>query len=233
MASANFSKFFVYALIVSMAGLLLVGSANAETVETAPPASNIPVPSVPQFIVMFFEMGFSPMTGGDKVPVINFTFKSQPFTSYTDKNANKINLYYLIDWKRPSDNSWIEYPISLSSNTSNYFQQLEGTTYMITTFSIYWNDPVILSQGGPVEFKVAALIGYQTPGTPSIIGETSGWTGTQTIIVPVSSSSPTPIANGSLALTLAISIIVAIIALVITLLIYRRHRKTANVPKVI
>jgi hypothetical protein len=98
-----------------------------------------------------------------------------------------------------------------------------------------------IPDGSQVNFQVQTQIGHidgvgvslGMGNIYSFTGETSDWSSTQTITVPVSSSSPTPIAIGSLALTLAISFIVVIIALVITLLLHRRHRKTANVLKVI
>jgi heme/copper-type cytochrome/quinol oxidase subunit 4 len=214
MGSLNklFPLFITVILVAS--SLLFISLTNAQS---------MPAPSVPQFTVKFVKIDLSP-EANDKVPVVNFTFKSQPFTPYTNQNGNKIDLYYLIDWKRPADSTWIQYNFPFSG--------LDNNTHSI---GMYIYESGIPSQTGQIEFKVAALIGYITPDTPNTtaISETSSWSSTQTITVPVSSSSPTPIAIGSLALTFAISIIAVITAIVITLLLHRRHRKTANVPKVI
>ncbi len=188
--SKTFALSLTIVIAVSCLTLLTVKPVNAQTK---------PKPSVPLFTVRFVEMVSTPSTK-DKLPLVNITIESQPFTSYNDQNGNKINLYYLIDWKRSTDYSWQQTEIPLSqlnnNNTSNtlyFFQQtgINSTTYMVAL--VQSGSP---SPAGPVEFQVEAVIGYISYGgyTPTTIkGETSGWSTTQTIVIPTSRVSEFPV----------------------------------------
>ncbi len=198
-------------IVISCVTLLIVKPTTAQS---------IPGPTVPQFTVKFVEWVYAvPFTSG-AVPVVNFTFKNPSFTPYTDQNGNKIDLNYLIDWKRPTDQTWIQDNFPLS--------ELDNKTHSV---GIYIYEPGIPSQAGQIEFKVAAQISYLKPGASNIteIGETSDWSSIQTITIPVSSSSPTttPIAIGSLIFSLGISLVVLVVVAIV-LMLYRKHQKTAN-----
>jgi hypothetical protein len=166
--------FLTLIIAMSYLTLLMVKPANAQS---------IPSPSVPQFTVKFVKMAYNvPETYGVAVPAVNFTFKNPPFTPYTDQNGNKIDLNYLIDWKRPSDRTWIQYTFPLSG--------LDNNTHSV---GMYIDEPGIPSQTGQIEFKIAAQITYLPKASNvTAIGETSNWSSIQTITIPASSSSPTP-----------------------------------------
>ncbi len=199
-------------IIVSSLTMLVVKPANAQA---------IPTPSVPQFTVKFVKWAYFVPFDPGPVPVVSFTFKNPPFTPYTDQNGTKIDLNYLIDCKRPADNTWIQYPFLLSG--------LDNITHSV---GMYIDVPEISSQaGGQLEFKVAAQISYLPEGSNvTEIGETSGWSSIQTITIPSSSSSPTttPTAISSLIFILGVSLVVVLVVIAIILMIFRRHRKTAN-----
>jgi hypothetical protein len=158
-------------VVMSCLSLLMVKPTNAQL---------IPAPSVPQFTVKFVEWTYFVPFDPGAVPVVNFTFKNPPFTPYTDQNGTKIDLNYLIEWKRPTEQTWIQGIFPLS--------RLDNKTHSI---GMYIDVPGISSQAGQVEFKVAAQISY-LPEASNVteIGETSDWSSIQTITIP--SSAPVP-----------------------------------------
>ncbi len=150
-------------------------------------AQSIPKPSVPEFTVKFAGTFSIPLTGYS-LPSANITIKNQPFTPYTDQHVNKINLYYIIQWKENSSNSWQQDELPLTESNSNY------TVLPLALIRSGAPPP-----SGQVDFQVEAVIGYITyiQGSvpqgeyipPTYTGEFSGWSNTQSIIVINNSNS--------------------------------------------
>jgi len=171
------------------------------------------IPSVPKFTVKFIGTSFLPLTV-DALPVVNITIVNQPFTPYTDKYGNKINLYYLIQWKPDLSSVWQEDELPLTQSNS-------GTT-MLPLALIISGEP---SPTGVVDFQVEAVIGhitYEGPSSggyipPTYNGQVSGWSNTQTVTVP-SSSNPSSISPLHTVFSLAIYLMVGTIAASIVLI---------------
>ena len=134
---------------------------------------------------------------------ITVRITNQPFTPYTDANNNTIQLYYDVRWKGQFTDSWEGslfpnvYIIQDSSNdftnirlgfTSNYWTVYDAA-------QINWH-----ALGNPVDIQVEACTGYvnrtgnppYTPLSQTFIGETSGWSNTQTITASNASALPAP-----------------------------------------
>jgi hypothetical protein len=192
--------FLTLIIAMSCLTLLMVKPTNAQS---------IPAPSVPQFTVKFVKWAYFVPFDPGAVPVVNFTFKNPPFTPYTDQNGTKIDLNYLIDWKRPTDQTWIQNPFQLSG--------LDNKTHSI---GMYVDIPGISSQAGQVEFKVAAQISH-LPAASNVteIGETSDWSSIQTITIP--SSAPVPSVP-------EFSWLAVLPLFVSTLFIIIKHKSTSN-----
>ena len=167
---------------------------------------------------------------------IEITIKNQPITAYIDKNDSNPSLYYMFRFKDHENfQDWNYAPeyFVLPSTYGTYFMA-SNSDYSIVSFPIGTYPLVGLLNSGYIDVQVIALIGNEVPtnyenGTVyGFDGVTGVWSSTQTIAVPLSSSSPTPIGVGSSTLAFAISTIVMIIALVVILLFIRRHRKTNN-----
>ena len=206
-------------LAVSITLIIVLSSLSLLTVKPAITQSQS-APSVPQFTMKFVEWVYAVPFSTGAVPVVNFAVKNPPFTPYTDQNGTKIDLNYLIEWKRPADSTWIQgiYPLS----------RLDNKTH---SASMYIDVPEISTKAGQIEFKVAAqIIYYPEASNVPTTGETSNWSSIQKITIPESSSSPTqtPKAIDRLTLTLGISFVVLLVVIATILMIYRRHRKTAN-----
>ena len=149
-------------------------------------------PTVPQFTVHQVS---------DKIEV---AIKNQPFTSYTNTSGYLINLYYTIEVKWHSDESWRPLKTYLDqSNTANTLWSIP-----VTYFSEYTETTVSISNTEYVDFRVkavtayddshvdpASIYGINRPGYYVKFDEvtSSDWSGIQTIaIYGGSSSSPQP-----------------------------------------
>ncbi len=181
-------------------------------------------PSVPEFTVKFIGTFQIPLTSAI-LPSVNITIKNQPFTTYTDQHGNRINLYYVIQWKENSSNYWQQTQIPL--NESNY----DFTTTNLGLIRSGASPPT-----GVVNFQVEAIIGYITyiQGSvpqgeyipPTYTGEFSGWSNTQSIIV---TNSPTISSSSSvLQLSLTIYIVLVIVAVLLAGLVIVLYEKTKN-----
>ena len=148
---------------------------------TSAASTTSPIPSVPEFTVKYVGTASVPLTGF-ALPAVNITIKNQPFTPYTDRNGNKIDLYYLIEWKDNSSSGWQQDELPLTQSNSSY-----------TVLPLGLVRSGAPAPRGQVDFQVEAVIGYVTyiQGSvpqrqyipPTYTGQMSGWSDTQTIIV--------------------------------------------------
>lgn len=215
--------------------------------------------------------GYHVSSGNVVLTIIN-----QPFTSYYDKDGYPINLYYHIRIKGEESADWA---------TGGYIKANSTTIDKVTlSYSGYYFFET--NQGGfgilgysawrlnePLSFQVEAFIGHtktnSLPMNPlfpydlkdvEYIGQTSGWSNTQTITIPtgsVSNVTPEPTAQTTstpttaststststapdinsnsitlpLAAFIAITVAVVLLAVALSVLLLMRHRKTVNLKQ--
>jgi hypothetical protein len=153
--------------------------------------------------------GYHMMTGKIEVSI-----KNQPFTPYYDSDGYPIKLYYHIRVKLLNPVYWRYFP-----GEESYFEATNAT-YTTVTYGYLGHDFVHDWAGmpayspyrvdGTVDFQVEAFIGhtnttYRYTGAPVIrsedlivkyVGQTSGWSNTQTATIPngaYTPSIPTPL----------------------------------------
>lgn len=204
--------------------LILIFTASSLIV-VRPADAAIPKPSVPEFTLEFDDESYDvpttyeidPYTGenvthpGYHVPRTAFkmTIENQPFVPYYDEESEwNISFYYNIRMKGSYSEDWIElyrpsdgYPHQSDIEyTVISLGTLGGTGLALKTSAKMIDVP----SGGQVDFQVEAMIGYvhrsgvtAIPGSGwTFTGEKSGWSSTQTITIPASSTpppSPTPL----------------------------------------
>jgi hypothetical protein len=185
-------------------------------------AQSIPTPSVPEFTVKFVDSSYDipaktsidPYTGKSETTqarhvdnrTIELTIKNQPFIPQNDSNGNPLSLFYNVHKKGHYEENWTEI-----YNPEIYPTQSEATYTVITYISRdenTWELGRLLTDfpaNAEIDFQVQALIGFTyakhysddgqfIPFASKVFsGESSGWSNTQTITVPESSStSPNP-----------------------------------------
>jgi hypothetical protein len=201
---------------------------------------------------------------------IDLTIHTQRFTSYYNSADHLIRLYFRIAYKGHFETSWNYYlPYSgYYGNDSQYLQaSADGTSRVQFGFGHFsfvtgeYRSIAIppsfgeIKDGGQIDFKVEAFIGYSNKSEyvtawglksyDAYIGESSGWSPTQTIIPagsntttdPQSSttaSTPTSPDTNTNSITLPLDTFIVIIAVVavtivaLSVLAFRRHRKTID-----
>lgn len=139
---------------------------------------------------------------------IEVMIKTQPFVPYIDLDGNNVSLYYNVRSKGHYGNNW-----------NNYRSFVEGypasnSDYTVLTFELgsdwlgsnSYNGKIgEIPDGSLIDFQIEALIGYYNESLVPIYpghalspmtavftfnGETSDWSNTQTITIPVASASP-------------------------------------------
>ncbi|NLF87680.1 hypothetical protein GX563_02530 [Candidatus Bathyarchaeota archaeon] len=175
---------------------------------------------------------------------IEVAIKNQPFTPYVDAEGNTINLYYNISVKPRYGGNWTYYPHSYgeyyNASTSEYTIREFGFGGYADTVS-----PQIgyVTPGGEVDFRVQAQVGYYKnvwvpfPGSdspfaggyvPAFYGESSQWSGTQTIktpeVTPDVTASPSPSPTIPEMPTIAFLILTALVPLIV--IYYKKHSKS-------
>jgi hypothetical protein len=218
-----------------MSILTLVGVAFAQTISR---------PSVPEFTVEAFSSQLS--------QTVQISIKNQPFTPYQiteNGSPQEINLYYNIRYRTNPSSEWSYYHLYNGSSDGNLKADY-GSQYTIRSI-----DLTHVPSGSQVDFQVEALVGYQQGviqpfSTPRIIvGQSSGWSNTQTATIPETSTSPTPTSpttstptstpispdTNSDSITLPLStftaiivivVVIAFLALALSILALRKQRKT-------
>jgi len=94
---------------------------------------------------------------------IKITIKNQPFTPYTDKNGNTINVYYCVFVKETTNNQWsTNRPQVVYQSNSAY--TIITITYDAQRYDGGGNCHVHVGQDGvEVNFRIQAVIGYYVP----------------------------------------------------------------------
>jgi hypothetical protein len=135
---------------------------------------------------------------------IEVTIRNQQFTPYSDENQHMINLFYYFSFKGHFEDTWSYYPRNFFSKDSDEIPTIPQSTsdYTVVLFNDY-TFPFKTPAEGQMDFRVQAQIGYYNvsmsiipePGAPftvyNFVGQVSGWSNTQGITIPASTSSPT------------------------------------------
>jgi len=191
------------------------------------------------------------------------TIKNQPFTQPLDNNGlievNQPCLFYLFQWKGHYSSTWTN-----SSEDAVYSDQ--QSNYTVVRLGMDGNNdnsfgsPIQLegiSDGGKLDFQVQAFIGYYkyvpTPtqlnpfyptSTAVFVGQSSGWSNTQTIDIingstttsistdAVSGQPSNPSPNSTTSIPeLSWLVVVPLLLSLFSVAVVLRHRKTANLSK--
>jgi hypothetical protein len=179
-------------------------------------AQSIPKPSTPKFTLKLIDTSHDvpsstttttdPYTGKQTVTIhpgyhvqsgtIEVTIKNQQFTPYSISNQHTIYLFYNVSYKGHYEDNWTYYPSGEYPRDSDAATRIPQSTADNTVI------PFTAPPEGQMDFRVQAQIGYyngselyvMAPGAPfslyTFIGEVSGWSNTQTITIPASSTSP-------------------------------------------
>jgi hypothetical protein len=199
------NKIFTLAVIVLLAAsnLVLIGSVYAES---------IPKPAIPEFTLKYVEHPYDvpPTYGVDEYTgktivtsngyhvankSVEITIKNQPFSTIKLDETHYANFYYNISYKGYYGSEWAYFvPFN---NTLGWFSKQSDSEYTVIAFK------EIPSNGGSIDFKVQAQMGYYTEyhmpfDAYDFTGQLSGWSNIQTVIIPVSTTlSPPPTVQSS------------------------------------
>ena len=252
MSCKSKSLSILFVLLLAVSSLLVVKSACAQS---------IPTPSVPQFSLKFVDNSYNvpataepttdPYTNKTTITAIpgyhvenltiEVTIKNQPFPSTIDGNAT--SLYYDVQIKPHFGEDWTDqYPYSGPS--SIHFPTQSNSEYTVLSF------PASYAAGDQVDFQVQAILGYIYMGwlsssNPSVDvpvpypyfeSQASGWSPTQTFIMPNTSASPstattpTPTATPTVP-ELSWSVILPLLASMLCVAVIVKLRKRALAPQ--
>jgi hypothetical protein len=135
-------------------------------------------PSVPQFTLQYIERpGFT--------PTIEITITNQPIAVVNESNNYFYNIYYNFQFKSHSLDNWAS--LNYISNTTNQLVVQSESEHTVISLPIFYLENAI---GNEVDVQVQAYIatGVREAGP---IGHwtwtQSGWSSTQTVVVPASS----------------------------------------------
>jgi lipopolysaccharide export LptBFGC system permease protein LptF len=235
MGSIGKSFALILILIMAVSSVIMVKTAFAQS---------IPAPSVPEFTVKFVDASYNvtpsssinPYTGQNVTNegyhvenrTIELIIKNQPFASYIS-NGQNISFYFNVREKGHYEENW-----TTIYTVDNYYTSESNTDYTTLTYLLDQNDPPFwnnIPSGGQVDFQVEAMIGYvsRTVGFASwyFAGQESGWSNTQTLTIPETSSSPNPTPTVPEFPAIALVILPLLLSMFAVAVILR-HRKTAQ-----
>ena len=197
----------------SSLSLLMAKSASAQSSNST--SSSIPTPSVPEFTVKFVDSSYDVPTttsidpySGQSVTnqgyhvenrTIELLINNQPYSSYEDSPGSFPFFYYNVREKGQFAENWTEI-----YNANNVYLLKSNSDFTVASYSLeggfpFWNG----ISSGQVDFQVEALVGGIYRISPQFAsgyefnGVTSGWSNTQTVTVPASTSSSSTSAPSS------------------------------------
>ena len=169
----GFALFII--LIIAISSLIIVESASAQT---------IPKPSVPEFTLKYVDNSYdvAPKTTSSTDPYtgkvtsttipgyhvqnrsVEIIIKNQQFTSYLNENGSRVYLFYDIESKGHFEN-WNPF----SSDASYWMKQKLYESYppgfivvSDSQYTVITHKLENISDGGQVDFRMQAIIGYST-----------------------------------------------------------------------
>lgn len=241
---ARMGKYLSLCLVVILAVsvLLMVKSTDAQT---------IPAPAVPKFTVRYLDNSFySPTTttiydqygnsrnlqGYIENKTIEFTINNQAVTPYTipynpddpSNTGQTVHLMYNIRMKSPSYADW-QYITHLSDG----YLVASNSSQTVASFQLDNLFPLGISNDETTSFQVQALIGYvhRYPVIASwtFNGTKSDWSNTQTITIPETPSSTSPIPSPTVPeFPITVSLVTVLAAVSLLLVIGKRKLTKGN-----
>ena len=235
MNNKNLAIVLILIMAISTLSLMMIRPTSAQS---------IPKPSAPEFTLKYVDNSYdvAPKTTSSTDPytgkVISTTIpgyhvqnksveiiiKNQPFTSYLNENGSRVYLFYDIESKGHFENwtlfssdasYWLKQKLSESYPPG--FIPISDSQYTVITYALG-----NISDGGRVDFRAQAIIGYSTrinttfsgipiglePGESyhyyTFTGQISDWSPTQTITIGETSASTSP--NPTLTSTNTVSV---------------------------
>ncbi len=204
---ARVSKIFAFGIIVivALSTMSMAESAYAQTGVTQPviPRFDVSLSGFTDYVPPTY--GVDPATG--KAVIVKEGYEElykwvsvrtwgQPFWEYNNSEGYRVLLYYNVRWQSNLDNSWQSFP-----SEEKYFHDsmdpwdTYGEGYVISIgFKEIKGGSMQLLDPNAVEigFQVEALIGYYDSNN-IFVGQSSGWSETQTLTLSNPSTSATPI----------------------------------------
>jgi hypothetical protein len=205
----SFALILILLMAISSASLLIVKPTNAQT---------LPTPSIPQFSLKFVDSSYDvptsvttdPFTGQNTTmqgyhvqqSTLEIIIVNQQLV-YQSKEYPGASFYYNVNFKGQFDSSWRRWffpdnmPLANASGPQTIITMgtLSGNSLNVSSGS--QPTEIDVPSNGTIDFQVQALIGQvgkvaQSLGGWEFDGQTSGWSTTQTITIPASSTSSTP-----------------------------------------
>jgi hypothetical protein len=249
------------AFIIALLSSALAVTMQLGTVQASTEVSGIPKLSVPEFTLKYVDnsynvpptYGIDPYTGENVITQagyhvenksIEVIIKNQPFTSYRNENNSIVGLFYYILAKGHFQDWYSGTP-----NPESYVYRSDGE-YTVVTYGLggnngsetYYRLLGDVSAGGQVDFKVQALIGYNTRISSGLyasqfgegyyyvftVVETSDWSDMQTLTISESQTSAPyeePQQPSQLGISIGAVIAVAVICAGLGLLLHLVKRK--------
>jgi hypothetical protein len=216
--SKSLSLLLIVVLLIT-SSLLIIQFATAQT---------IPKPSVPKFTITVFENGYQ------------MDISNQPIIL---NGHDMAGIFYDIRIKSHSTENWVHKTVPNATQAiRGYIQEMgqSGNTTLTSDFKSIRHLLNLSSESQQIDFQVEAINGYpnmtlanmffgiEPDKTPIITVNTSGWSESQTITIPeINNQKGTDL----LLATVIVWVSVAILVVVVSLLLFRRHRKTSNLKQ--
>ncbi len=212
----------------------------------------VTTPSVPSFGVMYEPhtyyvsptYGVDPSTGKavithegyyEEYKEVWVSISNQPFEPYNDSKGNHIELFYDVRWKAQSTNAWEGLPGNIRfTQTTDFY--LTGIVFGFRGYNGSDGYMALLDYvpGTQIDFQVKASIGYYTKDNV-FVGQTSGWSNTQTLTIPDSSATTTSPSNPTPSVpefTPAIALGATLAATALLLAVVKSKRSTGQLLKI-
>jgi len=199
--SKNLALFMMLTIAMSCLTLLMVKPATAQTGVTQPvvPRFDPFLNTHPEYIPPTY--GVDPSTG--KAVIIQAGYEvvnkwvgvrvwGQPFWEYNNAAGQRVLLYYHVRWQSNLDTAWQSFPSEVKyyhDSMDPWDTEGEGCIISIGFKGIEGVGMQLIDPNAEtIDFQVEALIGYYDS-NDNFVGQTSGWSNTQTITIPASDSS--------------------------------------------
>ena len=186
-----------------------------------------------------------------------YEWRTLDFTVENQQTPTPNNLYFNIRYKGEYSSNWT-YLYHGDTYARAQLGQTSIISFLISGQAVHGDlYPLPIPAGAKVDFQVEAMIGGIFRKSPEFAsgyefrGETSGWSNTQTITIPITSASasPNPTSSNSTtaptstptatnsnnnSISVPLNAVIAVVAVflavivALSLLLFRRHQKTAN-----
>lgn len=200
----TFSLFSVIILAVSCMIIIRPTCAQVGVTNPSIPAFSVTLQTYPQYVSPTY--GVDPSTGKAVIIQEGYTevekwvrveIGGQPFLRYNNSDGQLKSLFYNVRWKGNHDTSWQSLPQEFRYEDAGTFVDSHSIGRLV---SIGFKGIKGAAEGymqlldpnaTQIDFQVEALIGYYAADNV-FIGQTSGWSDTQTLMMPNDGSTSVP-----------------------------------------